>query len=144
MRKFFLEKVFAFEPDPYVFSFLQECKRVFNLDELELNKSIDHTTFIPSVDIVICTNVHQWIYKQLGKEKTGIVVGNLISNCKEMFFQTSGTESGGQQVAELRSKEDIQNYLYSCGSKEVTYISSSSAHGGLRHLFKVKGDIWNL
>jgi len=139
MRKFFLDKVFAFEPDPYVSVFLQECKRLFNLKELELNGSIDYTTFIPIVDVVICTNVHQWIYKQLGKEKTGIVMNNLISNCKEMFFQTSGTESGGKQVEDLRNKDDIRNYLLSVGAKEVTFINSSSAHGGLRHLFKVRG-----
>ena len=142
MRRFKLDKVYGFESDPTAFSFLKECKRTFNLHELELYETIDHNTVIPKVDIIVCCNVHMWIQKQLGKENTDVLMKKLVSNCKELFFQTAGAESAGMYVIkELQNRDDIQKYLYSVGAKEVTFVSSTSDHGGLRHLFKVKGNL---
>jgi hypothetical protein len=140
MRKFRLSKAYAFEADPIVSKFLRTMKTVYFLRELELYPGVTDTTLVPKVDVVVCMNVHMWLYKQLGPRKTNLVMTNLINNCKELFFQTSGAESAGMYIVkDLKSKEDIEKYLYSLGGREVKLIRSTDIHKGIRHLFKVRG-----
>lgn len=139
IRNFNLDTVIGYEADPIVFDFLNNSKKVFCLEELTLVNGVKIETKFPQVDLIICMNVHMWLYKQFGN-KVDIIIKNLISNCKEMFFQTAGSESNGKfLINDLQSKEKIYDYLKNLGSNKVEFIRSTKEHGGLRHLFKVKG-----
>jgi len=139
MRQFRLNKAIGFEADPNMFDFLNILRSIFSLDEFILKGKVNVDTMFESVDLVICMNIHMWLVKQL-KEGADQVIVNLIKNSKELFFQTAGKESNGMyKVVELTSKEVVQDYLRRLGNdKEVTYIKTTSQHGGKRHLFKIE------
>lgn len=140
MRKFDLDLAVGFEADPHVYSFLQGCKTLFNLSEFFVEPGITPDFYVPHVDIILCMNVHMWLHKQFGKEGCDKIMNELLKYCKEMFFQTAGSESHGMYlIKELNSKETIEQYLKSLNSKEVHFIRTTNAHGGFRHFFRVKG-----
>jgi len=136
MRMYKVQKVFGYEADPVMLSFLRTVKGIFGLDELTLNTGVNPSTKFQDVDLVICMNVHMWLEKQFGKNVDKIV-SNLIKHSKEMFFQTAGANSSGMyKVKSLKSKDDIQKYLERLGGKKVVFIDRSK-RGGKRYLFKI-------
>lgn len=140
IRDFSIDKAIGYEADPDVFKFLCKVKETYCLDNLEFNTGVTPETIFPKSDLTICMNVHMWLHKQYGKD-CDLIIKNLISSSKEMFFQTAGAESQGMYlVKELTSKEVIYDYLKNLGGNEVEFIRSSKHHGGLRHLFKIKGN----
>lgn len=126
----------------------------FNIAEaLRLYKKIDNINFYmtsaqgflakcdESYDICICMNVHMWIEKQLGKEKTIKLFRHLSRNVHHFYFQTAHKESGGMYLVEyLKNADDIVQYLIGCGFRHVEEISKTSAHGGERILFYCRGN----
>lgn len=143
MRRLNLDLAIGFEADPHVYSFLHGCKILFNLKEFFVEKRITPSFEVPPVDVVLCMNVHMWLHKQFGKDGSDKIMNNLLNNCKELFFQTAGSESHGMYlVKELSSKEEIEKYLKSLNSKEVCFIRTTNAHGGFRHFFRVRGKLW--
>lgn len=128
----------GYEADPVMWSFLKEVKKIFCLDEFDLNTRVTPKTRFRNVDLVICMNVHMWLEKEFGRE-TDIIISNLIKNSREMFFQTASAESAGMYlVTWLKSKECIKEYLENLGKKKVEFIDQSK-RGGKRYLFKIGG-----
>jgi serine/threonine protein kinase len=141
LRDFSIKSAIGYEADPKVFEFLSNIKRVFCLDNLELIQGVTPNTIFPQSDLVVCMNVHMWLDKVFGKD-CDIIMKNLISSTKELFFQTAGAESMGMYlVKDLDSKEKIFKYLQSLGGKNIKFIRSTKYHGGLRHLFKVTKEL---
>jgi len=136
MRQFRLSKAIVYEADPVVFEILNDIKKQFNLKELVINGKISKDTLFEKVDLILCMNVHMWIYKQLS-DGVDTVMKNLIESSKTLFFQTAGSESSGRmRIKKFASKDDIYNYLINLTQKKVTFIRSTKMHG-LRHLFKI-------
>jgi len=136
IRMYKMKKVVGYEADPIMLSFLKTAKDIFYLNELTLNSGVTTKIEFKDVDLVICMNVHMWLEKKFGK-KSDKIISNLIKHSKEMFFQTAGAESSGMYlVKDLKSKEDIQQYLERLGGKKVVFIDSSK-RGGKRYLFKI-------
>jgi len=141
LRDFSPVKIIGYEADPEVLNFLLSIKRVFCLDNIDFLSGVSPETIFPKSDLVIFMNVHMWLYKIYG-DKVNIIMKNLISSTKEIFFQTAGGESAGMfKVNNLTSKEEIESYLKSVGGKNIKFINTSKLHGGLRHLFKIEGGL---
>ena len=139
MRTFNLDKAIAFEADPHMFGILNIIKDIFFLNELELYTALNNVSQIEPIDIVIFLNSHMWLFKQ-SQNMANSVTQSLIKNCKEMYFQTAGAESGGMyQVKSLKSQVNIEKYLYRLGAKNVKLLKTTFKHGGKRHMFKVIG-----
>ena len=142
MRNYRLDNAYLYEADPYVNNFLKKIKSVFGLNNLQINNTVTSNIDFPEVDIALMLNIHMWIYKQLGREQTDKITSQIIKKSKITFFQTAGKESPGMSIIEeeeFASKEGIEKYLYSLGSKKVYYIGKIDLHGGFRHLFKIQG-----
>lgn len=139
IRRFRLEKVIGYEADPVLFDLLIKVKSTFNLRELYLfNKVTNETEFEP-VDVVICMNIHMWLQKQMGKEKTNQLLRKLIQGSKELYFQTSGEESFGRvTIKELSNKDVIMGFLYDLSASQVSLIHMTELKGRRRYLFKVE------
>ncbi len=142
IRNFFLTKIYAYEADPHVNTFLKKIKGMYFLNELEVMSGVDIDTEFPEVDIALMLNVHMWLHKQFGREGSDKILSNLIKKSKILFFQTCGSESGGMYIIqdkEFSSKEEIEKHLYALGAKRVYYIKAEPIHGVYRHLFKIEG-----
>jgi serine/threonine protein kinase len=137
-RNFNLDYAIGYEADPVVFNFLYKVKNIFCLNNIEFINGISKQTIFKSVDVIVCMNVHMWLYKQFGDD-VDLIMKNMLLNCNQMFFQTAGLESNGKfLVKKFTSKEIIKEYLEGLTSKKVFFIRSTKKHGGLRHLFKVE------
>jgi hypothetical protein len=83
-------------------------------------------------------NVHMWIHKQMGEEKTRAIMHDLIDNCDFMYFQTAGAESSGMyKVKSLDSEDAVATYLSECGASSIKRLKTVKQHGGKRYLFRV-------
>ena len=122
-------------------------------EALRLYKNIDNINFCRAsaqdflakceshYEICLCINVHMWIEKQFGKEKTIELFRRLSRNVHHLYFQTAHRESGGMYIVEyLRNAEDIAGYLVDCGFRRVEQVSSTSAHAGKCILFYCQGN----
>lgn len=138
IRRYFIQQAIGYEEDPIMNNILQNIKKIFSMELLTIENKIERDTIFPSnIDVVICMNIHMWLYKQLGKS-SDIVLSNLIKNSRQLFFQTAGLESNGMFLDKrMKNKETIKKYLEDVGKKEVTFIHTTNMHGGKRHLFKV-------
>jgi len=91
-------------------------------------------------DLIIMLNVHMWVHKQLGDEKTRKLMMELSQKTKYIIFQTAGAESGGKyRIMELKDVATIKSYLESCGFVNVVNFKSTTVHGGVRHMFSGVG-----
>jgi serine/threonine protein kinase len=137
LRKYNLKVAIGYEADPLLFNFLNNLKNIFRLDSVKFINGLNTETEFDKVDLVICMNVHMWLYKQFGNN-VDLIMKKLIENSKEMFFQTAGLESNGKfLVKKFTSKEVIKEYLNSLTNKKVSFIRTTNKHGGSRHLFKI-------
>jgi serine/threonine protein kinase len=136
IRMYKIQKYIGYEADPVMLSFLQKVKKIFRLEEIAFNDGVFIEAEFPSVDMVICMNVHMWLEKQFG-QGVDKIMANLIKNSKVMFFQTSHAESAGMyKVMSLKNQGDIEDYLKGLGASKVELIGMSK-RGGKRFLFKV-------
>jgi len=141
IRDFSPKSVIGYEADPLVLQFLLNIKRVFCLNNIKFMDAVNLKTNFPKSDLVICMNIHMWLYK-IFEKKADIIIKKLIASTKELFFQTAGAESSGMfTVKSLKSKQDIEKYLVRMGGKEITFLYTTKNHGGLRHMFKVGGGL---
>jgi len=127
--------VVAYEADPLMFNFLKQVRKCYRLKEIELMKGVTPDTEFKQVDLAICMNVHMWLVKQFGREKSSEIVSNLIKNSKTTFFQTASRDSNGRyRVKWLKDRATVSAFLKEIsGYKEVTHMKTLRR----RHLFKI-------
>jgi SAM-dependent methyltransferase len=91
-------------------------------------------------EICLCMNVHMWVEKQLGRERTIELLRNLSQRVRHFYFQTAHSKSGGMYLVEyLKNSNDIALYLANCGFIRIEEISRTASHGGERILFYCQG-----
>jgi len=140
LRQFAPDKLYMYEADPYVNAYLKKVKEIFNIKEMDIRSKLTTPDDLPEAELVIMLNVHMWLYKNLGKDMTNSITQKLVKSCKEMFFITAGSESGGMftiKDLEFSNKKEIEKYFLKLGAKNVYYIKQISIHCGIRHLFKI-------
>jgi len=87
------------------------------------------------VDVVLMLNVHMWIHKQEGWDKTKWIMEAIANNRSTIFFQTAHAESRGMHlVKELKDLEAIMGYLRECGFKEPRHIETILHDGHPRYM----------
>ncbi|WPL11571.1 Mg-protoporphyrin IX methyl transferase [Thiorhodovibrio litoralis] len=134
-------KVVGVEADPNAWAVAEALKIAHRAENVFfLNENFDEHVLEKlsgeNFDLALMLNVHMWIYKQLGRERTVNVLRQLASKVEAMIFQTAHLESGGMyRVSELQNSRDISQYLKSCGFKNVKHLRDTTAHGGRRSLF---------
>jgi len=134
-------QIIAYEGDPQVCQINEAIRELKGIDNIQfINSYFDDEVaqvLDNDFDITIMLNVHMWIHKQIGPIRTLEMMQHIAASTTTLFFETAHAESGGMyQVKELRNKQDIENYLYSCGFNIVDHLISSKAHGRVREIFK--------
>ena len=136
--------VTAIEADNFACRIAEALRLYKNIDNISFYRASAQdflAKFESCYEICLCINVHMWIEKQLGKEKTIELFRRLSRNVHHLYFQTAHRESGGMYLVEyLRNAEDIVQYLVDCGFRSVEQVSSTSVHGGERILFYCQGN----
>lgn len=133
--------IYAFEADPYVYSVTQaitEEKEINNIyfhygrfNEYALNE------IRRKFDVCIIMNVHMWLVKALGFDRTKELMRDICKRCPKIFFQTAHKESASMYIVdELTNRVDIIKYLYEVGYNKVIHIYTSMHDGKPRFLFK--------
>jgi hypothetical protein len=136
IRDFRFIKAIGYETDPHVVGLLKGIKQIFNVKELNINGKFDDTTRFLT-DVTIWMNNHQWINKEIGPERTKQALENVIQQSQVVFFQTAGKESAGTAIVDyLKTKNDIENYIREAGGEPIL-LTSTTKHGGTRHMFKI-------
>ena len=135
--------IVGYEADKAAFNVAQALKIYTKADNVTFNnEKVSAKTimsFNPDFDICICTNVHMWIEKQLGKSETIDMMKILSKKVKSLYFQTAHLESGGLYILDyLKDKKDVVDYLEQCGFTEIEEVSRTTVHGGIRILFYCK------
>jgi len=139
LRDFDIKHAVGFENDIAVLNFLRSVERLYNLKQLDLNRTFDDRTEITDTDVTIWLNSHMWVYKQLGRERTLQAVRRVIEKSKVLFFQTAGDYSSSiYKVTEYKNQTDVKNMLHSAGGKHVTPLQTIvGMHGAPRDMFMV-------
>lgn len=134
----------AYEADPQVYEVAEALRIIKHFDNIQFiqealsSESLANTH--AAYDITLMLNVHMWIHKQCGDEKTKLLMRTLSQKTKHLLFQTAHAESGGMyRIDGLRDKNDIAAYLRECGFKNIRHIRDTQAHGGTRCLFACDG-----
>ena len=92
-------------------------------------------------DLVLMLNVHHWIHKSDGEERTNLLMRMIALNCRQLIFQTAHLEGGAfYTVPGLRNEDDIALYLTRMGFHDVRAVGKTM-HGKERVLFSAKGAI---
>lgn len=129
--------VIAYEADPAAAAVLRECARGRNVLVKAKHFTLQDARSLPLIDVCLMLNVHMWIEKQQGKERTLELMREIERRTGGFYFQTASKESGGRcQVQWLRGEQDEQSYLHACGWEKVTKIAESKEHGGVRRLWR--------
>lgn len=138
-KMFDIKSVIGYEADPVMFNIIQSIKNTFRLNEIKFINGLNLDTKLPKSDVTICLNVHMWLVKQFGRSGVDKIMNNLMSNTKEMFFQTTGMDGASMYKVEwLKSKDDIYKYLRKF-SGDVCFIKTSKIHDKkYRHMFLLK------
>jgi SAM-dependent methyltransferase len=132
-----IEMAAGVEADPHMLKFLRDVKRLYSRGDMYFTDRIDHV-FERHWDVIVMMNVHMWIHKQMGEEKTRAIMHDLIDNCDFMYFQTAGAESSGMyKVKSLDSEDAVATYLSECGASSIKRLKTVKQHGGKRYLFRV-------
>lgn len=78
-------------------------------------------------DVIIMLNIHMWINKQIGFDKTKKLMSILSKKCKKMYFQTVHAEAEGKiKVDQLKSAIDVETYLYDVGFDKVNLLCKNN------------------
>ncbi len=132
--------VLGIEADRSVFEVARFLREKSHLSTLAFwNGSFDdHLTQSPlAYDVVLFLNVHMWIERQIGAERTAEALRRL--SLKRFYFQTAHAASGGKaKVMRLKGLNDIAIYLQSCNFSKVKLLGETTAHGGVRYLFRAE------
>jgi len=133
--------VLGIEADRSVFEVAQ-----FLRDKAKLNYSLgfwngsfdDHCPLAyVSYDVVLFLNVHMWVERQIGPERTADALRGLT--LQRLYFQTAHAASGGKaKVKRLKGLHDIAIYLRSCNFSRIKLLGETTAHGGVRYLFRAE------
>lgn len=134
--------VLGIEADRSVFRVARLLNQTSGLsNKLDLwNGSFDdrcpiHTSW--NHDVVLFLNVHMWIERQIGLERTANALINL--KLKRLYFQTAHADSGGKaKVERFKGLHDIAIYLRSCNFSRIKLLGETTAHGGVRYLFRAE------
>ncbi len=131
------KEVLGIEADRSVFgvaNFLRDRAQLSNLDFW--SGSFDDRCPL-NYDVVLFLNVHMWIERQIGLQRTADSLRNLT--LKRLYFQTAHAASGGKaKVKRLKGLDDIAIYLQSCDFSKVKLLGETTAHGGIRYLFRAE------
>jgi len=132
--------VHAIEADPDVYSVTKaivEEKKIDNI-AFEYGRFNEYSLAqLEHFDVCIMMNVHMWIVKQMGWDKTKDLMKQLSKKCDTIFFQTAHAESAGMYIVkELISGWGISQYLDNCGFDKNECIYTSYHDGKPRFLFK--------
>ena len=88
-------------------------------------------------DVCIMMNIHMWIHKQIGDERTKEMLRILSEKVKVMYFQTSHRGSGGMyKVKVLEDIDQVLSYLIECGFNNTKLMQVTTRHGGERALLR--------
>lgn len=119
--------VTAYEGDSLVYDVCEAIREYKSVSNIRfINKYFDETDVTDDFDVVIMMNVHMWIRKQIGADRTYELMKNICGKTKTMYFQTAHSGSGGgYMVPELNSKNDILVYLLGAGFKRVKCIGKN-------------------
>lgn len=135
--------VTGIERDSNVYS-VAEAMRVYkgfeNVGFINSGFNTDVVSSLGSFDLTLMLNVHMWIYKALGAEKTVEVMRQLSKKTKRILFQTAGLQSKGMyRVVELTDMNSIAKYLENCGFRNIVHLRDTKRHGGIRSMFIAEG-----
>lgn len=124
-------EVVGYESDELVSRVNEEIRQYKQLDnvkfvtkhfDLEEAKQFKDKEF----DVVIMLNIHMWIHKQIGAEKTKELMKVLAQKCHVMYFQTAHKGGGGgYQVPEFTKPKHIKRYLCDSGFTNVEMINQN-------------------
>ena len=128
------KEVIAYEGDKLVYDVnrtIQDYKGINNIKFINNYVDIDVVNSLDSdFDVALMLNVHMWIYKQLGAEKTTNLLKLLVPKVKILYFQTAHKQSGGKfKVMEWEDKHQIEDYLYGLGFSRIKHMLSNEWHG---------------
>ena len=131
------KNVLGIEADRSVFgvaNFLRDKSQLDNLDFWS-GSFDDHCPL--EYDVVLFLNVHMWIERQIGLRRTAEALRKLT--LKRLYFQTAHAASGGKaKVKRLKGLNDIAIYLQSCDFSKIKLLGETTAHGGVRYLFRAE------
>lgn len=119
--------IVAYEGDKLVYDVDEAIRKYKVIDNIKfVNKYFDDNvsmSIADDFDIAIMMNVHMWIYKQIGAERTMKMMRDLSSKVGTLYFQTSHKKSRGMfKVRELEDRESIEKYLFDCGFSDVIHL----------------------
>ena len=136
-----VDQITAYEGDKNVCDVNNAIKSYKSIKNISfVNKYFDDTIIKNDnvvYDIAFMTNVHMWIYKQIGEKRTLDMMRELSKKTKTLYFETAHAESGGGFIIkELKTTDDIIAYLHECGFNEINHLLTTKKHGGSREIFK--------
>lgn len=134
------KNVLGIEADQSVFEVARFLREKSNLHSLDFwNGSFDdHLTQSPlAYDVVLFLNIHMWVERQIGEKRTEEALRSL--SLHRLYFQTAHAASGGKaKVKRLKGLHDIAIYLRSCNFSRIKLLGETTAHGGVRYLFRAE------
>ncbi len=123
------DSVIGYESDKFVYDVNEEIRKYKNINNVKfICEHFDNDTVssLENFDIVVMLNIHMWIRKQIGENKTLKMMQDLRKKTIVMYFQTAHVGGrGGYMVPELKSRQDIEIYLKKCGFNKVTCLGKS-------------------
>lgn len=136
-----VKEIIAFEGDENVYAVNEAVRKYKNIENIKFVNSYFDENVLASIegnfDIVIMTNVHMWIYKQLGSERTKNIMKELSKRTNVLYFQTVHSKSKGMfKVEEFNDINDIENYLHECGFNDTNHVYT--ARRNRRFMFKCR------
>jgi len=135
------KEVIAIEGDQFVYDVNVAIQQYKNIDNISFRNEYFNECIAEqlegSFDVGIMMNVHMWIYKQIGDERTRTMLETLSEKVKTLYFQTSHKVSGGMyRVKMLENVDQVLSYLIECGFSNTELIQETTKHGGIRALFR--------
>ncbi len=129
--------VLGIEADRSVFRVAQFLRDRAELNNLDLWNQGFNGSFSFTYDVVLFLNLHMWIERQIGEERTAEALRCL--SLKRLYFQTAHAASGGMaKVKRLKGLNDIAIYLQSCNFSKIKLLGETTMHGGIRYLFRAE------
>ena len=144
LAKLGASEIVAYEADTLVWDVNESIRVLKEIENIKfINKKFnevdiaEHALQDKVFDLCLMLNVHMWIVKQVGFERSIYLMDALSRICKTMYFQTSHKESAGMFVVrELGTVDDVKDYLEVCNFDPVLIRVNRSHDGKPRALFR--------
>ncbi len=109
------------------------AKDALGLPGIQISNKID---FNNKFDYLLMMNVHHWLVKEHGLDKTLQIMKRLYRNCDAMFFQTAHKESRATfKVESLSNEKQVREYLQLIGWDKINLIGNTQTVEYPRYLY---------